>query len=160
MKNFRDLNKNLRDVIEIILSSQNLCKYIYYNQTNPLSQPNIDNTFILIDNKNIVPSYNSSEVTETEKVQVYIYLDNFQSNSNIYFTANNLIIDIYVHENIRILSGDDFIRTYCIMNEIDSLLRNKKIAGLGKLGFNYARIEDNVKSQDVIRMVYDITDFS
>lgn len=159
MKNFKDLNKNMRDVIEKILSSQNLCKYIYYTQTNPLSQSDIESTLILTDNKNIIPRCNSSEITTDEKVQLYVYLDFFKNNGK-YYIANNLIIDIYIHENLTILTGDDFIRTYCIMHELDLLFKGQKVAGLGKLEFNYAQILDDVVNHDVVRMVYNITDFA
>lgn len=112
-------------MVEILLSSQNLCRLLYYDNENPLSKsnPDIDNTSILLFN-NIYPLPKPPTPQENEKSYLTIHLTKAKRTDGNSFKDYKLIIGIVCHINLWKISGG--LRPLLISHEIDELFNKKR----------------------------------
>ncbi len=116
-----------------IVTNDNLLKFLYYNDNDPLSHttvPNIDDILF----QRIFP-FPFTPSTETEQVSILnIYFNDFRQGQSVFFKDGTISVDVICHQNIwRTNSG---LRPFLIMSEIDGLLNlQSEIAGIGKLQF-------------------------
>ena len=140
------------------ISSQDLCKLLYYNNSTPLSETNIENTTTLLFN-NIYPTPIIPNITDEAKTFISIILDDFSLvSSNTEYKTSKILFNIISHIDLWMIDGG--IRPYSIMTEIDKLFNEQRIIGIGKLSIERANwIAANEKFQGY-RMVYKITEFN
>lgn len=130
MAYFEKLNNGIFEIIDMLLSNDNLCKYLVNNNFSPLSNENtpIENPRSLI-MKNIFPLPKLPDAEENEKCIINVYFYNskpYKKNSG--FRSVDLCFDIICHLNLwQIDSG---IRPYAITNEIDKMFNDKIIEQL------------------------------
>lgn len=128
---FSNLNRDITEVLVALLSSQDLCKLLYYKEKNPLSQPNIDNPSQLIYN-NIYPYRYVPEIQVDVDSYITVVFGKFR-NVNGYFKAGRITFNILCHHSLeRINQGS---RIFSIMNEIDKIFNDKDVASMFKLKF-------------------------
>lgn len=139
MAYFGELSNVASKIIDLILKNQELCKLIYYNQSNPLSQATITNTRSSLLLKQIfpMPKKAPAETEETTIVNVHLYKSEL-TNRNKGFADEYIAIDIMTHLN-KWLIDDGQIRVYEIVNRIDEMLNNKYLAGYS---MNYVLLTD------------------
>lgn len=157
---FEELNKNIEKVLYAIIDNQNLIKLINYNQYNPLSQPNISDGSDLL-YKKVFPYRHIPTVsgtTDTANSLLTMSIRNIKSiKGNPYFKMSQITFYVLVHSEL--ISTDDGMRHYRIMNELDKTFNEQNIAGIGKLEFAGA---DEIIMENYICywMSYNICDFN
>ena len=128
MAYFDKLNNSIMIAIELLLSDQDLCKLLYYSEANPLSQPTIPDTNILL-MKNIFPLPKSPNSEKDQKAIVNVYFyesEPYQKNSG--FRKVYLVLDVMCHLDVWMI--DNGLRPYSISSKIDALFNNKLVPEL------------------------------
>jgi hypothetical protein len=126
------LGKDKLTIIERILSSQDLCKALYYPQRNFLDQPDLDDPSDLI-YKNIFP-YRKIP-TQNDKMDSFIALSfgNYKPVRNVYKSG---LIYIYAFTDLNLIETDyEILRTDFMISKIDEIMNNTKGIGMGRIEF-------------------------
>jgi len=135
MAYFELLDVGINVVLDEIFNDQDLCKFLYYNQPNPLDQNTItDTTSLLL--QNIFPMPKDPDAKEEKKSYLNIYFYNakpFENNSG--FKKTYLCFDIICHLDIWMIN--DGLRPIKICSKIDRIFNNKyfKDLSLSKIFF-------------------------
>lgn len=144
----------MNEILTKLLSNQNLCKYIYYPVSSPLTQPTITDTkkllFTYISPIPILPS-----VTDTAKSFIIVTLDDFNLGKS--FKVSKVVFDIVCHVDLWKIDGGK-LRPFRIMHEIDTLYNEQRIFGIGKLNFDGGRriiINDKFQGYQLRYRVYE-----
>lgn len=132
---FLSLEKDLAIIVDKILADTRLKKLLYYSSKDALTKPALteDQSIALFGKQiKIVPKiYVDSEVF----AYLIISFDNFVTNAmNPQFRDNILEIDIICHFDQWQLT-DFKLRPYKIAAEIDSMLNNQRLTGIGLTEF-------------------------
>ena len=132
---FLSINKDLDIIISRILKNTRLQKLLYYTTESPLSEKDLNQSQQLeLLNKNIkiVPKlYIDGSVLN----YIIISFDNFLPNAtNPEFRDNVITFDIICQFDQWQL-GDFNLRPYRIAAELDSMLNDTHLTGIGKLQF-------------------------
>lgn len=131
---FLSINKDMRLLVDKIISNDRLCKLLYYTDTKALEHnPLTDDEKVSMFGKNIklVPKL---YVDGSVLTYIIISFDNFVESSNPEFRDNIIEFDIICHFDQWQLS-DFNLRPYRIAAEIDSMLNKKKLTGIGNIEF-------------------------
>lgn len=132
---FLSINKDLDIIINRILKNERLQKLLYYTNATPLDQNSLDEDerlSLLTNNIKIVPKlYVDGSVLN----YIIVSFDNFVPNAtNPEFRDNIISFDIICHFDQWQLK-DFNLRPYRIAAEIDTLLNNTHLTGIGTLQF-------------------------
>lgn len=131
---FLSVNKDMKILVNKILSNQRLMKLLYYTMKDPLSQPNLtDEQATSLFGKQIktVPKL---YVDGSVLTYMIISFDNFIESSNPEFRDNIIEFDIICHFDQWQLRDFD-LRPYRIAAELDSMLDKQRLTGIGLLEF-------------------------
>lgn len=131
---FLSLNKDMKILVNKILSNQRLKKLLHYTVRNPLDQPNLtEEESVNLFGKEIktVPKL---YVDNSVLAYMIISFDNFVQSSNPEFRDNLIEFDIICHFDQWQLSDFD-LRPYRIAAEIDSMLNKQRLTGIGLIEF-------------------------
>ena len=139
-----------------IIDNQNLCKLLYYNSNTPLLEGDITNTHSLIMN-NIYPFPIVPDIEEDAKNIITIILDDFRSSNSEYKTSK-IVFNILCHIDLWSISGG--LRPLSILNEIDRLFNQQRIATIGKLDFVSTRWITANKNWQGYQVAYKVTEFN
>lgn len=132
---FLSVEKDMSLITSYLLKNDRLKRLLYYTTPDCLSKPNLtDEETIGLIHKNIkiVPKlYVDGSVLN----YIILSFDNFTTNrNNPEFRDNIVEFDIICHFDQWNLS-DFQLRPYRIAAEIDSMLNNQKLTGIGRLEF-------------------------
>lgn len=159
MSRFKELNDGLMEVISRLTESQELCKLLYYQSDNPLSEPDIENPFDSLFMKNILPIPKVPNVNkETESYLTIIFDDMQIGRVNEGFKNAVLSFNILCHIDKWKLNGN--LRPYLIMSKIDELFNNQRVVGFRKMHFESSRFFAVNDKYFGYRVDYNITDFN
>lgn len=132
---FLSTDKDLSLIIKKIMGNQRLLKMLYYTQKDclngkDLTQPEI---ISMLDKQiKIVPKI---EISEDCPIYIIISMDNFTTNNeNPEFRDCTINFDILCHPDHWNM-GNFQLRPYKIAGEIDAMLNNQKLTGIGTLQF-------------------------
>ena len=132
---FLSLEKDMELLVQLILKNERLKKLLYYPTKDCLSKPNLteDQTLSLFNQQiKIVPKL---RVDSSVLTYLVISFDNFVPNgTNPEFRDNIIKFDIVCHFDQWQLK-DFALRPFKIAAEIDSMLNQKRLTGIGKLEF-------------------------
>lgn len=136
---FEWLNRDMNDIFTKLYSSQNLCKLLYYDVDDPLSQPDlVDTTILYTDktNQRLIPRPFMLDDTKSERSFMTIEFDRFRMGHENVLTKDSVIIfnilsHLYLWDIID-SSGEIKERPFMIMHEIDLLFNRERTVGLGK----------------------------
>ena len=132
---FLSLEKDLGVIVDLILRNNNLKKLLHYTTPDALEKPNLtEEESIALINKNIkiIPKI---LVDEEALNCLVISFDGFAPNGrNPQFRDNVIMFDIICHVDQWNL-GDFKLRPYKIAGELDSMLNNAKLTGIGEFLF-------------------------
>lgn len=132
---FLSTEKDASIIVDLILKNENLKKLLYYTTNDCLDKPKLteEQSFSLFgQNIRIVPKL---EVNNDIKNYIIISFDDFTSNySNPAFRDNTIQFDIICHFDCWNLK-DFQLRPYRIAAEIDSMLNERRLTGIGKIEF-------------------------
>ena len=132
---FLSIEKDMRLISNMILKNPRLKRLLYYNSPDCLERPDIsDDQSLEMFGKNIkiIPKlYVDGSVLN----YIIINFDNFTTNAtNPEFRDNIIEFDIICHFDQWNLK-DFQLRPYKIAAELDSMLNNQHLTGIGKLEF-------------------------
>ena len=131
---FLSINKDMRLLIDKFLANDRLCKLLYYTDRNALDKPKLtddEKIGMFGQNLKIVPKlYVDGSVLN----YIIINFDNFVESSNPEFRDNIIEFDIICHFDQWALK-DFQLRPYKIAAEIDSMLNQQKLTGIGEIEF-------------------------
>ena len=137
---FLSMEKDSTLIINKILGNQNIKKMLYYPVRECLSMPNLnqEQTYSLIENNiSFIPKI---KISDDLRSYLFISFDNFITNeTNPEFRDNTIIFDIICHTDLWNL-GDFKLRPYKIAGELDSMLNNTHLTGIGELNFMGASV--------------------
>lgn len=146
--------KNMKDVYTMLMN-ETLLRYLVYNQRNPLS-PSLTDVLTLPDSTKVIDNHikmtpKTSDLTSESKIsRLCMYLGN-RSPQNRKVSNQDVIFDIYVHEDIDLQD----LRLSLIRDYISKLIEDKHITGLGRSELKGAGIIANSPSGYVgYRMAY------
>ena len=132
---FLAVEKDMELLVNLFLKNDRLKKLLYYDTPAALSQPNVpqDKSLEMFGKQiKIVPKL---RVDRPEFCYIVISFDNFTPDmTNTAFRDNIISFDIVCHFDQWNL-GDLQLRPYKIAAEIDSMINNKRLTGIGKIEF-------------------------
>ena len=132
---FLGLEKDMDIIMNLILKNENLKKMLYYTTPDCLNRSNLteEETLKLFGkNIKIVPKL---QVDGEVMNYIIISFDNFATNAkNPEFRDNIIEFDIICHFDEWHLK-DYQLRPYRIAAELDSMLNEKRLTGIGKIEF-------------------------
>lgn len=136
---FLSMEKDTSLIVDKIIKNKRIQKLLYYQNEDPLSMPELTEDQVLeLFQKSIkvVP-----KITIDKEILNYLYIsfDNFVPSGNPEFRDNMIMFDIVCHYSQWNLK-DFALRPYKIAGEIDSMLNNQKLTGIGLLQFMGATI--------------------
>lgn len=158
MSRLKDLSNDKVTIMMRILSSQNLCKAIKYNDSNFLDKPDIADPSELI-YVNVFP-YKRIPHDEDTTSKTYITMS-FQQYKPVgnYFKSGVIYLNAIVNlDNMKTDYG--MIRTDYIISEIDELINQERGIGIGKT--NFYKMDDIVVNKEYIGTTigYEIYEFN
>ena len=153
MVNMEIMSDNLTLLINELISNQKICKYLYYNQNNPLSQPDL----VLPANKLVMSKihpYPFDPVTQEKdavEIRVYYPEGGFDGSKSVLETF--LYFDIICAKSLWLVSDEkSAIRPYMIMKYLFDHFNKVSIGTLGRIKFtNFAHLHIN-QEFDCIRL--------
>lgn len=160
MGRFQELNKNVMYLSELFLSNQNLCKLLYYNESSPLSQPDIEDTSLLLFNKLLPQPKSVDAINEKNTILTYVFSNAKLNRNNLKFKDSKLIIQIICH--LSLWKIDEGNRVYLIAEEIDKILnelRNTKLS-IGNVLFDSWVYREYSDQYCGYYLTYDLCDFN
>ena len=135
---FLSINKDIKLLVDKILSNNRLCNLLYYTSRDALEKPKIsDEQKLEMFGKNIkiVPKmYVDSSVLN----YIFIKFDNFYESENPEFRENTIEFDIICHFDQWQMKDFD-LRPYRIAAELDTMLDKQRLTGIGLLEFMGAK---------------------
>ena len=132
---FLSVEKDMNLIVEKICRNQRIQKLLYYNTKDCLKKPKLEEDQVLElfgKNVKIVPKLT---IDNTVLNYIIVSFDNFTPNAtNPEFRDNIIEFDIICHFDQWNLN-DFKLRPYLIAAELDSMLDNERLTGIGKLEF-------------------------
>lgn len=132
---FLSTEKDMNIIVDLIMKNDRLKKMLYYTTRDCLDRPKLtdDQTFGMFGEQiKIVPKL---QVDGSVKNYIIVSFDNFTRNStNPEFRDNIIEFDIICHLDQWHMK-DFELRPYKIAAELDSMLNNQRLTGIGKIEF-------------------------
>lgn len=132
---FLAVEKDMNMLVDLFMRNDRLKKLVYYSTPDALSKPAVpsDKAAEMFGKQiKIVPKL---KVDAPEFCYVIISFDNFTENrTNPAFRDNTISFDIVCHFDQWNL-GNFKLRPYAIAAEIDSMVNDKRLTGIGKVQF-------------------------
>lgn len=142
---FLSTQKDTNLIIQKIIKNKRLQRLLHYNTSDCLDRPNLKEDEVLDLIKNNIKLVPKMKIDSSIYNYIFIQFDNFMKNiTNPEFRDNTIEIDILCHYDQWLLP-DFKLRPYVIAAELDSMLDNEKLTGIGKLEFLTAKkiVENN-----------------
>lgn len=140
---FENIEFNLVKLYGLLISNQNIAKYVYYLVDDPLSVQE-DVPVNLKDEGYYQLTVFDNSIPETEKVR--IFLNPYSGNLKNIGTGEIMYqMDIVVPNSKWILNGLGQIRSFRIANEFNKMVDGKPVSGIGNVyihGFRTFKIND------------------
>lgn len=126
--------------LEKMLGSQTLCKYLWYDDKNPLAQPDIADTSTLLMTKIYpLPFDVTQTIKTTDSCQVRVYFPSINFKDRVVEGAI-MSFDVIVAKNLWLVNTGEYkVRPYEIASEILNIFDEKRHGNLGTLRFNGGR---------------------
>lgn len=150
---FLSIEKDMNLIVNKMLKNERLKRLLYYTTPDALDKPNIgEDASIELFGKNIkiVPKL---YVDDKALNYIFIMFDDFVPSENPQFRNNLISFVILCHYDQWALK-DFSLRPYKIAAEIDSMLNNQKLTGIGTLEFVTASIANHNDEFAGITLLY------
>jgi hypothetical protein len=153
------LSQNLTLILNKVLTDQSLCKLIAYNDTKPLSQPDISDTkTLMLDRLMPYPFDTKAEISDTVQLRVYYIGGDFTSNHVI--DETRVSFDIVVAKSLWLINnGKSAVRPYEIMTKLVEMFHEHSIDTVGILKFKSFRHVPFNAQFDCIQLVAEMTTY-
>ena len=132
---FLAIEKDFDILVNLILKNDRLKKLLYYSTKNALTQPPVSSEEALGMFGKQIKIVPKLKVDYNEWCYIIISFDNFTTNmTNPAFRDNIISFDIVCHFDQWQLT-DFKLRPYLIAAEIDTMLQNQRLTGIGEITF-------------------------
>lgn len=166
MRAFKFLSTALNSVMSELNNNQNFKKLIRYNNTEPLSSPDVLDTII---EKELKPyPFSQDNVQQISNVVVRAYISDAEIDESGVITDYTIMFDILVPVSmwiIKILDEDgkkrNYTRAFSIMEEISATFEDKSIGTLGVMSIDsiiILQVNDNVAGYRVQASAFGINE--
>ena len=134
-RRFEVMGEDIRKVIEKLQSNQKLLKLLKFSDNHPLSHPDLTQDEIddMI-NKNLLIVPKLPDQDPLKDSFVVAVLDSYEVSPNADFKNAVLRFQVVCPLDRWIINGTS-LRPYLILNEIDKMFNEQKLAGIGNLSF-------------------------
>lgn len=131
---FLSVEKDMEIIVNCLLNNNRLKRLLFYTTPDALDKPDItdEQTIEMIGKQ--IKNIPKVQVDKELLNYVIISFDNFTETSNPEFRDNTISFDIICHFGQWQLK-DFKLRPYKIAAEIDSLINDKKMSGIGRIQF-------------------------
>ena len=158
VRDYKELSTVLKNVTMRLLSDQELCKLLYYNDYNPLSHSDFPTTsFLLNDRIRFVPTIKAEEDSKCSIVMVIAGGELSAQNQD--YRDIYLHLFVYTPYSEWIIAGDE-LRPFLLMSRIEALLKGKEIGGFGRLQSEDFELALSTETVSGYRMAFKIDTFS
>ncbi len=127
--------EDLQSITTRMMGNERLLKLLKYPVKDALHKENLtpaEKATIINNNIRVIPSL---ETDSSEESIIIINFDSFTPNANNpVFRDNLILIDVLCPTSTWVMD-DYMLRPYRIMHEIDLMINNTKLAGIGKVQF-------------------------
>lgn len=134
IRNCRDIGENMQKIIRRLMANDDLCKLLYYTDSDPLSHPNLTDEqkekFLFNKLLKIVPRLDPIEYSNA--VVSVVARKSAGIAENTEFKTVVFTVEVFVPITQWLIKGTN-LRPYAILGEIQESLDNKTINGLGKM---------------------------
>lgn len=146
VRNSQEIGPILSKIAIQLANNQELCRYLYYTDDNPLSNTKEDINGYNLLNKDIlvVPQINPKDFTTASKICLLIPSVDVEENKDF----KNLTFNILVYTPFKSwIINDMSLRPFTIIGCIEKTLKDKRYESLGTIkyqGFELNSIDDNL----------------
>ena len=130
------MGENIFEIAKRLSRNQRLCRLLHYTDTTPFSEekPDVKGIDLLHKNILVVPKI-SDDILEKENFIIVLF-DNFViDDNNKDFKVTTVRFNIICPFDEWLLE-ENSLRPYLIMEEIDKMFNEEKLAGIGNLKFS------------------------
>lgn len=138
-----NLNDYMNTVLNKILGNQNLCKYLYYDSDEPLSESDIADTSILSDKNNtdrrIYTIPFNPDTHSSQRTTIHILIGESDSTNSTFYKNISIKFIILSYNELWELydaGGAVILRPNAIIDELHTLFNREKSIGLGNTNFS------------------------
>jgi hypothetical protein len=128
-----DLSKDKTTILSRLITSQKLCKAVYYDAADFLDQPDLVDPAHLLLNENIYPFRFIPQSSADKKTYITLSFRNYRK-VNIAYKYGYICIYIFTHKDL-IQTDYEFLRYDLIASEVDELMNNQRGLGIGRTEF-------------------------
>jgi len=133
---FKNIGINLVKLYSLIISNENISKYVYYLNHNPLASPDVP-----IDLKKegyYILSLFDGGIPEEEKIRLFLNpsICNFEKYP---LSEISYILELVIPNKWWVLEGLGELRGYAIMDEIAQMIDQQSVAGVGEVEITHCR---------------------
>ncbi|MDH6674432.1 hypothetical protein M2277_005124 [Paenibacillus sp. LBL] len=131
------LSPNLVQVLNQLIADKEIAKYLFYNQKNPLSQPDIALPATNLMFKNIFPYPFDLTAAVADSTQIRVYYPNGELHNREIIQDSKIVFDIVVAKSLWLVNdGAALLRPYEIMRNIVGLFSDKSVGTVGRINFS------------------------
>lgn len=136
---FLSVEKDLSIIVDRIMKNKRLQRLLYYTTPDALDKPNLTQEQLMELIKKSIKILPKLIIEDEMTNYLVIGMDDFRTNEeNPEFRDNTIAIDIICPLDLWGL-GNYALRPYKIAGEIDYMLNNQRLTGIGKLEFMKAK---------------------
>ena len=149
VRNIQELGPNLQKIVTRLMENDNLIKYLYYTNQDPLSGANLtkeEKSKVVFEKLiKVVPRIGPKDL-DNSLLSIRVVGADVATNTE--FLVVRIAIESFVPLTQWIIKGNN-LRPFAIMSEVDKSLNGKTINGLGKLtndGFDLNFMTENISA--------------
>lgn len=152
---FLKINRDIGNFINNALNNQKLLKLLYYND-NPLEQPDLDDTTIVLNN--IFTTFKIKNLENETKNFLIHYPNDFSYSNDGFFIKGDLVFDVIIHNSLWYINSKRDERWIFIGNELNNMLHNQCIKSIGRIMFSkFYKVSVGDNDYSCYRFIYSIT---
>jgi len=128
---FRDIETNMNQILSALLKNNNFKKYIYYSSDNPLTEPDVSDSDMIL-GKRIVPAPVSMKILDVSRITMFF---NYRKCSfrNQALSSIIFIADLVIPIPLWSINSGDGQRWIRITDEIAKELDQQLVTGIGEV---------------------------
>lgn len=132
MSRFKDMAKDKNTFLSMITGNEDIMRALVYNERNFLEKEPVANSEDYI-YEQVMPYRFIPETLGEKKTFITMTFDNFKPVNNV-FKTGMVIFEVFTHQEL-FRTDHGVLRVDYIINKIDELFNDVRVAGIGKLEY-------------------------
>lgn len=159
VRNCAEIGKNLQKIVLRLLANDELVKYLYYTDKDPLSNEIVPEEVKLKDvYKKLIKIIPRIGPKETAHSMITVRADTSVQSINSEFKDVKIVVEVFVPLEQWVIK-DDNLRPYAIMGAIEKSLIGKRVDGLGKISGGDFALNFLTEEMSCFKQVFWITTY-